>query len=121
MGRGCVGGGVAGRVGGRLGGRTWWELERRVMGLGAEPHRGARTLEGMGEAVGADRLAAVCGELTKTDEEVKRGGVAFQHPEQIPARLDEIRADLEGFRMRIDPPRIADVASEYLRVMGLTS
>ena len=54
-------------------------------------------------------------------ELVKNGGLAFQSPEQIPARLEEVRADLDAFRMRIDAPRIADVASDYLRVMGVTS
>ena len=36
------------------------------------PHRIAETLAAMAEAVGADRPAAVCRELTKTSEEVRR-------------------------------------------------
>ena len=37
------------------------------------PHRTAETLTAMAEAFGADRRAAVCRELTKTYEEIRRG------------------------------------------------
>jgi 16S rRNA (cytidine1402-2'-O)-methyltransferase len=40
------------------------------------PHRLAASLAAMAEAFGADRPAAVCRELTKTYEEVRRGGLA---------------------------------------------
>ncbi|GAA5072126.1 16S rRNA (cytidine(1402)-2'-O)-methyltransferase [Thermocatellispora tengchongensis] len=58
---------------------------RRLEGLAAEertmvffeaPHRLAATLEAMAEAFGAERQAAVCRELTKTYEEVRRGSLA---------------------------------------------
>ncbi|HEY3604260.1 MAG TPA: 16S rRNA (cytidine(1402)-2'-O)-methyltransferase [Sporichthyaceae bacterium] len=39
------------------------------------PHRLAATLAAMAQAFGADREAAVCRELTKTYEEVRRGGL----------------------------------------------
>jgi 16S rRNA (cytidine1402-2'-O)-methyltransferase len=39
------------------------------------PHRVAEALAAMAEAFGADRRAAVCRELTKTYEEVRRGGL----------------------------------------------
>ncbi|MFC4008355.1 16S rRNA (cytidine(1402)-2'-O)-methyltransferase [Nonomuraea purpurea] len=57
---------------------------RRLSGLAAEertmvffeaPHRLAASLEAMAEAFGAGRPAAVCRELTKTYEEVRRGGL----------------------------------------------
>ncbi len=40
------------------------------------PHRTAATLAAMSETFGADRAAAVCRELTKTHEEVRRGALA---------------------------------------------
>jgi 16S rRNA (cytidine1402-2'-O)-methyltransferase len=58
------------------------ERARRLAGLAAEPrtmvffeapHRTEATLRAMAEAWGGDRAAAVCRELTKTHEEVRRG------------------------------------------------
>jgi 16S rRNA (cytidine1402-2'-O)-methyltransferase len=50
--------------------------ERRTMIFFEAPHRLDATLAAMAEAFGPDRPAAVCRELTKTYEEVKRGGLA---------------------------------------------
>ncbi|MFF7632461.1 16S rRNA (cytidine(1402)-2'-O)-methyltransferase [Kitasatospora sp. NPDC008050] len=47
--------------------------EPRTMVFFEAPHRIAETLAAMAEAFGAERPAAVCRELTKTYEEVKRG------------------------------------------------
>jgi 16S rRNA (cytidine1402-2'-O)-methyltransferase len=47
--------------------------EPRTMVFFEAPHRLAASLEAMAEAFGADRRTAVCRELTKTYEEVKRG------------------------------------------------
>ncbi|WP_067965690.1 16S rRNA (cytidine(1402)-2'-O)-methyltransferase [Nocardiopsis trehalosi] len=47
--------------------------ERRTMVFFESPHRLGATLAAMAEAFGADRRAAVCRELTKTYEEVRRG------------------------------------------------
>jgi 16S rRNA (cytidine1402-2'-O)-methyltransferase len=58
------------------------ERARRLAGLAAEertlvffeaPHRTAAALAALAEAFGSDRPAAVCRELTKTHEEVRRG------------------------------------------------
>ena len=58
------------------------ERTRRLAGLADEertlvffeaPHRTAAALAALAEAFGADRPAAVCRELTKTHEEVRRG------------------------------------------------
>jgi len=58
------------------------ERARRLAGLAAEertmvffeaPHRTEAALAAMRDAFGADRPAAVCRELTKTHEEIKRG------------------------------------------------
>ena len=61
------------------------ERARRLVELAAEqrtliffeaPRRTAETLAALTEAFGAERPAAVCRELTKTYEEVRRGGLA---------------------------------------------
>jgi 16S rRNA (cytidine1402-2'-O)-methyltransferase len=50
--------------------------ERRTMVFFEAPHRLAVSLEAMATAFGAARRAAVCRELTKTWEEVRRGALA---------------------------------------------
>lgn len=50
--------------------------EQRTLVYFEAPHRTAAALEAMREAFGSDRPAAVCRELTKTYEEVRRGSLA---------------------------------------------
>jgi 16S rRNA (cytidine1402-2'-O)-methyltransferase len=50
--------------------------EERTMVFFEAPHRTETALRAMAEAWGDDRLAAVCRELTKTHEEVRRGPLA---------------------------------------------
>jgi 16S rRNA (cytidine1402-2'-O)-methyltransferase len=50
--------------------------EERTMVFFEAPHRTAAALAAMAAALGADRPAAVCRELTKTHEEVARGRLA---------------------------------------------
>ena len=50
--------------------------EERTLVFFEAPHRTEATLAAMADAWGADRRAAVCRELTKTHEEVRRGGLA---------------------------------------------
>ncbi|MFD9717494.1 16S rRNA (cytidine(1402)-2'-O)-methyltransferase [Streptomyces sp. NPDC059076] len=52
------------------------QAERRTLVYFEAPHRLDDTLAAMAEVFGADRRAAVCRELTKTYEEIKRGGLA---------------------------------------------
>ncbi len=49
------------------------EGDPRTLVFFEAPHRTATTLEAMAEVLGHDRTAAVCRELTKTHEEVRRG------------------------------------------------
>ena len=49
--------------------------ERRTMVFFESPHRTVATLRAMAEVFGGSRPAAVCRELTKTYEEVARGGL----------------------------------------------
>lgn len=50
--------------------------ERRTMVFFEAPHRTEAALAAMAETFGGDRAAAVCRELTKTHEEVRRGPLA---------------------------------------------
>jgi 16S rRNA (cytidine1402-2'-O)-methyltransferase len=50
--------------------------ERRTMVFFESPHRLADALADAAAVLGDDREAAVCRELTKTHEEVRRGGLA---------------------------------------------
>ncbi|CAI9416521.1 Ribosomal RNA small subunit methyltransferase I [Nocardioides sp. T2.26MG-1] len=50
--------------------------ERRTMVFFEAPHRTEAALAAMAQALGDDRAAAVCRELTKTHEEVRRGPLA---------------------------------------------
>ncbi len=49
--------------------------ERRTMVFFEAPHRAGATLADLATAFGADRRAVACRELTKTYEEVRRGGL----------------------------------------------
>ena len=59
--------------------------EPRTMVFYEAPHRVAQVLTDMAETWGADRPAAVCRELTKTHEEVRRGTLAelADHAEDV--------------------------------------
>ncbi|HEY3528183.1 MAG TPA: 16S rRNA (cytidine(1402)-2'-O)-methyltransferase [Nocardioides sp.] len=50
--------------------------EERTLVFFEAPHRTAAAVSAMADAFGGDRPAAVCRELTKTHEEVRRGGLA---------------------------------------------
>lgn len=60
------------------------------------PHRLATTLTAMAEAFGDDRRAAVCRELTKTYEEVRRGGLAELAEWAVEGARGEITVVVEG-------------------------
>ncbi len=72
----CFEGFLPRRAGARAGTLAGLADERRTMVFFEAPHRLADTLTAMGDAFGADRPAAVCRELTKTYEEVRRGRLA---------------------------------------------
>ena len=68
----------------------------RTMVFFEAPHRLAVTLSAMAEAFGADRPAAVCRELTKTYEEVRRGGLAELTTWAEPGVRGEITIVVQG-------------------------
>jgi 16S rRNA (cytidine1402-2'-O)-methyltransferase len=71
--------------------------EERTMVFFEAPHRTEAALAAMAEALGDDRRAAVCRELTKTHEEVRRGPLA----ELVAWAADGVRGEVtivvEGF------------------------
>lgn len=71
----CFEGFLPRKAGERLGRLREVAEERRTLVYFEAPHRLAATLEAMAEVFGAERRAAVCRELTKTYEEVKRAGL----------------------------------------------
>jgi 16S rRNA (cytidine1402-2'-O)-methyltransferase len=72
----CFEGFPSRKAGERLRGLMALAQERRTMIFFEAPHRLDSTLAAMAGAFGADRPAAVCREMTKTYEEVRRGGLA---------------------------------------------
>ena len=71
----CFEGFLPRKAGERLGRLREAVGERRTLVYFEAPHRLDDTLAAMAEVFGEDRRAAVCRELTKTYEEVKRGGL----------------------------------------------
>ncbi|MEU8569629.1 16S rRNA (cytidine(1402)-2'-O)-methyltransferase [Streptomyces pathocidini] len=69
----CFEGFLPRKAGERLGRLREVADERRTLVYFEAPHRLDATLAAMAEAFGAERRAAVCRELTKTYEEVRRG------------------------------------------------
>ena len=79
------------------------------------PHRTEAALAAMAEALGADRPAAVCRELTKTHEEVRRGPLADLVGWAEPGVRGEVTIVLEGAAVPepvTDPATLADLVAE---------
>ena len=101
------------------------ERGRRLDDLAAEPrtlvffeapHRTLETLTAMAGAFGADRAAAVCRELTKTHEEVRRGPLA----ELVAWAADGVRGEVT-LVVAGAPPVAADMAEAVRAVRALTA
>lgn len=90
--------------------------EPRTMVFFEAPHRVAATLTSMAAVLGAARPAAVCRELTKTYEEVRRGGLGELAAWAGQGVRGEITVVVAG---RAGPPEagaeVADVLPEVLR------
>ncbi|MEU5091856.1 16S rRNA (cytidine(1402)-2'-O)-methyltransferase [Streptomyces sp. NPDC021356] len=71
----CFEGFLPRKTGERLSRLREVEGERRTLVFFESTHRVVETLAAMASVFGADRRAAVCRELTKTYEEVRRGGL----------------------------------------------
>jgi 16S rRNA (cytidine1402-2'-O)-methyltransferase len=109
--------------------------EGRTMIFFEAPHRLDATLAAMALAFGADRPAVVCRELTKTYEEVKRGGLAELAAWAAggvkgeitvvvggaPAVVTDPQAAVAGIQARVAAgERLKDVCAEVAAATGLS-
>ena len=109
--------------------------ERRTIVFFEAPHRLADTLAAMRDAFGADRRAAVCRELTKTYEEVRRGtltDLAEWAEAGVKGEITVVVAGAErtvpsiedavaGIRQRVEAgERLKDVAADVSALTGLS-
>ncbi|HEY7484501.1 MAG TPA: 16S rRNA (cytidine(1402)-2'-O)-methyltransferase [Streptosporangiaceae bacterium] len=86
--------------------------EPRTMVFFEAPHRLSATLTAMTEAFGPDRPAAVCRELTKTYEEVRRGSLGDLAKWAADGVRGEITLVVGGAPERGGPVDPADLAAE---------
>ncbi len=90
--------------------------EQRTMVFFEAPHRTEAALAAMAEAFGADRAAAVCRELTKTHEEVRRGGLA----ELAAWAADGVRGEVTLVVSGADPAAAIDGDPDTIRAAVAT-
>ncbi|WP_286929283.1 MULTISPECIES: 16S rRNA (cytidine(1402)-2'-O)-methyltransferase [Aeromicrobium] len=89
--------------------------DERTMVFFESPHRTAPTLEAMAEAFGSDRRAAVCRELTKTHEEVRRGPLS--ELAAWAADGERVRGEITIVVSGAEPQAPADLAETDLAAM----
>ncbi|WP_305094198.1 16S rRNA (cytidine(1402)-2'-O)-methyltransferase [Prescottella sp. R16] len=99
--------------------RTWFETlrtEQRACVFFEAPHRLAACLADAVEVLGGERRAAVCRELTKTYEEVRRGTLAELAAWAVDGARGEITVVLEGARPVAADPE--DLVGEVERLVA---
>lgn len=102
----CFEGFVPRRSGERLRWLGALRAERRTCVFFESPHRLAATLADAAEELGGERQAAVCRELTKPYEEIRRGGLA----ELASWAADGVRGEVTVVLAGAAAPEPADVA-----------
>jgi 16S rRNA (cytidine1402-2'-O)-methyltransferase len=90
--------------------------EERTMVFFEAPHRTAATLQAMAETWGDERSAAVCRELTKTHEEVRRGPLA----QLVAWAADGVRGEVTIVVAGADPAAGVPADDESLRAAVAT-
>jgi 16S rRNA (cytidine1402-2'-O)-methyltransferase len=113
----CFEGFPSRKAGERLRGLQALARERRTLIFFEAPHRLDATLAAMAEAFGPDRPAAVCRELTKTYEEVRRGPLAELARWAADGVKGEITVVVGGAPAEVIDPEAA-VAAIQARVAG---
>ncbi|PTR30474.1 16S rRNA (cytidine1402-2'-O)-methyltransferase [Rhodococcus sp. OK519] len=99
--------------------RTWFETlrtEQRACVFFEAPHRLAACLADAVEVLGGTRRAAVCRELTKTYEEVRRGTLAELAEWAVEHARGEITVVLEGAQLVAADPE--DLVGEVERLVA---
>lgn len=91
--------------------------DRRTLVFFEAPSRLAASLDSLAEAFGAERRAAVCRELTKLHEEVRRGPLA----ELASWAADGVRGEICIVVGGASEPAPADEAEAVARVVGLAA
>jgi 16S rRNA (cytidine1402-2'-O)-methyltransferase len=91
--------------------------ESRTMVFFEAPHRTRDTLVALVEAFGPERRAAVCRELTKTHEEVRRGSL----PELVAWAEGDVRGEVTLVVAGAAAPPGADLAQAVRAVQELTA
>ncbi|MGZ4444473.1 MAG: 16S rRNA (cytidine(1402)-2'-O)-methyltransferase [Nocardioidaceae bacterium] len=90
--------------------------EQRTMVFFEAPHRTEAALAAMADAFGGDRRGAVCRELTKTHEEVRRGGLADLAAWAADGVRGEVTIVVEGttetIEVATDPDSLARLVAE---------
>ncbi|GAB3987012.1 16S rRNA (cytidine(1402)-2'-O)-methyltransferase [Actinoallomurus acanthiterrae] len=92
--------------------------EARTMVFFEAPHRLAATLAAMAAALGSDRRGAVCRELTKTYEEVRRGPLGELAEWAADGVRGEITLVVAGAPERTGQVDLAELAVEVERRVG---
>jgi 16S rRNA (cytidine1402-2'-O)-methyltransferase len=131
----CFEGFPSRKAGERLRGFTSMAQERRTMIFFEAPHRLDSTLAAMAVAFGPARPAAVCRELTKTYEEVRRGGLADLAAWAsagvkgeitvvvggAPAVVTDLQTEVAGVQARVAAgERLKEVCAEAAAATGLS-
>jgi 16S rRNA (cytidine1402-2'-O)-methyltransferase len=111
----CFEGFLPRKAGERRARLTALQAERRTAVFFEAPHRLADSLADMAAVLGAGRRAVVCRELTKTHEEVRRGGLAELARWAAEGVRGEVTVVVEG----APEPEVDLTPAELVRLVGV--
>ena len=111
----CFEGFLPRKAGERRARLTALQAERRTAVFFEAPHRLADSLADMAEVLGQTRRAVVCRELTKTHEEVRRGGLAELAAWAAAGVRGEVTVVVEG----APEPEVDLTPAELVRLVGV--